>query len=110
MRALHTNDWPSLIPNALNQLNSRPLKKLNGLAPKDFNTPFDDVKLEHGSSANDPQASSSNSVQVARANQRAYEENTKELQVGDMVYADKKPASTFAKSFAPKVSFLSLLH
>lgn len=96
MRTLRTNNWPSLIPAALNQLNSRQLKKLHGLSPKDFNSPLDDVKLNTN-------LETQGGIEEARSNQKAYEENSKELQVGDMVYADKKKASTFTKSFAPKV-------
>jgi len=98
MATLHTSNWPSLIQDCVNQLNSRPLQRLNGLAPKEFNSPIDDVKLE-GLKTQPVQDAS-----TFRANQQMYEQDTKGFQVGDMVYADKKSTSTFAKSFNPKVN------
>lgn len=99
MATLRTKNWPSLIQDCVNQLNSRPLQRLKGLAPKDFNSPLDDVKLEGLNDA------STNDVQQFRTNQEAYEQDPSQLQVSDLVYADKKPTSTFAKSFNPKVPF-----
>jgi hypothetical protein len=105
MRTLHTQNWPQLLKDAVSQLNSRPLKKLNGLAPKDFNSPLDDVKLEQpGSStstgASDPKIKPDVSQQMA--NQKAYEANKKQLQVLDFVYIENKKKS-FSKSFETKV-------
>jgi len=101
MTSLRTNNWPSLIQDCVNQLNSRPLQRLHGLAPKDFNTPLDDVKLEGLKTP-----SVDDNADSFRANQRAYEQDSKQFQVSDMVYADKKDTSTFAKSFNPKVCFI----
>lgn len=98
MISLRTNNWPSLIQDCVNQLNSRPLQRLHGLAPKNFNSPLDDVKLEGLKTP-----STEDNAETYRANQMAYEENSNELQVNTMVYADKKNTSTFAKSFNPKV-------
>jgi len=97
MATLRTNNWPGLIPDCVNQLNSRPLERLKGLAPKDFNSPLDDVKLE---GLRDP---SDNTAENFKANQKAYEQDSSQFQVSDMVYADKKSTSTFAKSINPKV-------
>ncbi len=97
MATLHTNNWPSLIQDCVNQLNSRPLQRLNGLAPKDFNSPFDDVKLEGIKDQGMADA------ETFKTNQQAYEADSNQLQVNDTVYADKKSTSTFAKSFNPKV-------
>lgn len=97
MATLRTNNWPSLIQDCVNQLNSRPLQRLHGLAPKDFNSPLDDVKLEGLKEPSDDDA------EKFKANQESYEKDSSQFQVSDMVYADKKPTSTFAKSFNPKV-------
>lgn len=102
MTNMRVSSWPDLIPDALNQLNSRPLARLNGLAPKDFNTPFDDVKLES------KPPSTSDGIEEAKANQANYESTSKELQVGAFVFADKKKTSTFAKSFSLKVNGIFL--
>lgn len=106
-RTLHTNNWPSLIDDAVMQLNSRPLKRLNGLAPKDFNSPWDDYKLQEARSnnADSSQPSTSQSrpnVSQQIQNQTNYESNKKLLQVGQYVYVDYKQKS-FSKSFEPKV-------
>lgn len=97
MATLRTKNWPSLIQDCVNQLNSRPLQRLNGLAPKEFNSPLDDVKLE---ALKEP---STDDAAKFRNNQEAYEKDSSQFQVSDMVYADKKPTSSFAKSFNPKV-------
>lgn len=109
-KSLHTQDWPSLLPNAVYQLNCRPLKRLNGLAPKDFVSQWDDYKVaaqitSDASSSNQPIASQSQpDLSQQLANQKAYESNSKELQVGSYVYVDYK-AKSFSKSFLPKASF-----
>lgn len=109
-KSLHTDDWPSLLPNAVMQLNSRPLKRLNGLAPKDFMSQWDDYKID---GTPQPRASTSQlqsgpqlkpDLKQQQANQRAYEANSKVFQVGDHVYVDNKP-KTFAKSFQDKASY-----
>jgi len=120
-RTLHTDNWPSLIPDALMQLNSRPLKRLNGLAPKEFNSQWDDYKVQQAAAASNPQPSTSQSsnsqtnqanasqakptVSQQLANQKAYESNPKLLQVSDFVFVDYK-AKSFAKSYEIKVCFL----
>jgi len=104
MRTLHTQNWPQLLSDSVSQLNSRPLKKLNGLAPKDFNTPLDDVKLEQAASTSadltNPKTKPDASQQIA--NQAAYESNKKQLQMLDYVYVTNKKKS-FSKSFDTKV-------
>jgi len=113
-RSLHTDDWPSLLPNAVMQLNSRSLKRLNGLAPKDFLSQWDDYKVQQAASeANTSQSSAHQPVQSTSqsrpdlnqqlANQKEYEANPKLLQVDSYVYVDNKPKS-FSKSFLPKAS------
>lgn len=114
MRSLNTQNWPELLKDAVDQLNSRALKKLNGLRPKDFNSPFDDVKLQQSqpnSSQQLPSASSSNprtkpDVSEQIANQKAYESDKKELQVQDYVYVNNKTKSSFAKSYEVKVNLI----
>ena len=104
MRTLHTQNWPQLLSDAVSQLNSRPLKKLNGLAPKDFNTPLDDVKLEQAASTSTDLTNPKTKPDVTQqiANQAAYESNKKQLQMLDYVYVTNKKKS-FSKSFDTKV-------
>jgi hypothetical protein len=97
MATLRTKNWPSLIDDCVNQLNSRPLERLHGLTPKDFSSPLDDVKLE--GLGTEPILT----ADTLKSNQESYEQDKSQFQVGDMVYADKKSTSTFAKSFNPKV-------
>jgi hypothetical protein len=100
MQAAHNNAWPDFLPKAVEQLNSRPLKRLNGLSPKDFNSPFDDVKLDPNS-----MAERIPSIDQQTQNQSNYESNSKQLQLGQFVYVDRKPKSVLEKSYTPKVIF-----
>jgi hypothetical protein len=109
-KTLHTNDWPSLLPKAVFQLNSRPLKRLNGLSPNDLLSQWDDYKVQQAASTyaktNPNQTANSQlnpDLNQQLANQKAYESNPKEFQVNSYVYVDYKPKS-FAKSFLPKAS------
>jgi hypothetical protein len=114
-KSLHTENWPSLLPQAVMQLNSRSLTRLNGLAPKDIISQWDDYKVQQAATqsantAGQPRSEIKQSTSQSRpdlnqqlANQKAYEANPKMLQVGSYVYVDNKPKS-FAKSFLPKAS------
>lgn len=109
-KTLHTNDWPSLLPKAVFQLNSRPLKRLNGLSPNDLLSQWDDYKVQQAAityaKTNPNQTANSElnpNLNQQLANQKAYESNPKEFQVNSYVYVDYK-AKSFAKSFLPKAS------
>lgn len=115
-RSLHTEDWPSLLPQAVMQLNSRSLTRLNGLAPKDITSQWDDYLVQQAAtksrnSAGLPRAAkleqstsqSKPDLNQQLANQKAYEANPKMLQVGSYVYVDYKQKS-FTKGYLPKAS------
>ena len=97
MQVSHSNAWPEFLPKAIVQLNSRPLKRLNGLSPQDFNSPFDDVKLQPNT-----MAERIPNVDQQSLNQANYESNSKLLQLNQFVYVDKKPKSVLEKSYTPK--------
>ena len=104
MRSLRTTDWVSLLDNAVEQLNSRPMKKLNGLSPNDFNSIFDDVKLERSNEYCEGQVNLENpTVSTMEANQKDYKMSGSKYQLDSYVYVTRKKANAFTKSFDLKV-------
>jgi len=102
---MRTLNWVSLMEDVLNQLNSRKMKKLNGLSPNDFNSIFDDVKLQRSEEACEGQLNLNQpSVSTMEANQKDYEMGGNKYQLNSFVYANKKKANAFSKSFDLKVT------
>ena len=102
MRAANSKDWESFLATATLQLNSRPMKKLGNLAPKDFSSLWDDPKLGEALEKNRACKPAPADIESDIANQAEYERSKELLQVGTYVYVDKKK-KTFSKSFDPKV-------
>lgn len=114
MRSMRTANWVSLLDDVLNQLNNRQMKKLNGLRPNDFNSVFDDVKLQKNNEACEGQLNLEQpSVSTMEANQKDYQMSGNKFQLNSFVYVTKKNKNTFSKSFDLKVKdwkFLKLPH
>jgi hypothetical protein len=108
MRSLRRRDWNNLLPLAVEQLNSRPMKKLNGLSPNSFNSVWDDPKLEANAEScpspdpNRPDAAGQTS------NQRDYETSSNQYQIDSFVYVTPAKQKAFAKSFELKVTSVAL--
>lgn len=104
MRSMRTANWVSLLDDVLNQLNNRQMKKLNGLRPNDFNSVFDDVKLQKNNEACEGQLNLEQpSVSTMEANQKDYQMSGNKFQLNSFVYVTKKNKNTFSKSFDLKV-------
>lgn len=104
MRSLRTMNWVSLLDDVVNQLNNRPMKKLNGLCPNDFNSVFDDVKLQRNNEACEGQVNLEKpSVSTMEANKKDYEMSGNKFQLNSFIYVTKKKANAFSKSFDLKV-------
>lgn len=106
MQSMRTANWVSLLDDVINQLNNRQMKKLNGLRPNDFNSVFDDVKLQRSNEACEGQLDLEKpSVSTMIANQKDYEMSGNKFQLNSFVYVNKKKSNAFSKSFDPKVKY-----
>jgi hypothetical protein len=91
MQSMRTANWVSLLDDVLNQLNNRQMKKLNGLRPNDFNSVFDDVKLQRNNEACEGQVNLEEpSVSTMEANQKDYQMSGNKFQLNSFVYVTKK--------------------
>jgi len=105
MRSMRTTNWVSLLDDVLNQLNNRQMTKLNGLSPNDFNSVFDDVKLQRSNEACEGQLNLEQpTVSTMEANQKDYEMSGNKFQLNSFVYVTKKKSNAFSKSFDVKAS------
>ena len=94
----------SLLDDAVKQLNARPLAKLNGLSPSDFNTVFDDVKLQEPNMACDGQVNQVNpSSSTMVSNEKDFQMSQNKYKVDSFVYVTQKKKHIFSKSFEAKV-------
>lgn len=111
MRSMRTSNWVSLLDNVVNQLNNRPMAKLNGLRPIDFQSVYDDVKLPRTNEACDGQVNLNKpSASTMQANQKDYEMSGNKFQLNSFVYVTRKKTNAFSKSFDLKVNFLATLY
>ncbi len=89
LRQKLTDDWPSPLPSVVQSLNSRYLKRLGGLRPRDISSSSDDVLVTRqvGESRY-----SFPTYEEQEANQKKAlaSHSTKYLHRGDYVYVDKK--------------------
>lgn len=100
MRAKKTKNWVSLLQGVIDKINNTPMKVLNNLKPSDFNSKFDDVKIR----------TKANNWKMLLRNQKDYEKNKNNIQVGDIVYLDKYilgKHNAFPKSYEVQVSKLA---
>lgn len=104
MRSTRTMNWVSLLDNAVEQLNSRPMQKLKGLSPNSFNSVFDDVKLQRPNEACEGQLNLENpTVSTMEGNQKDYKMSGNKFQLNSYVYCTRKKSNAFSKSFDLKV-------
>ncbi len=107
MYTLRRRDWNNLLPMALDQLNNRPMKQLNGLSPNSFNSVWDDPKLQNDSescpSPNPNRPDTSGQI----SNQRDYETSSNQYKVDSFVYVTPAKQKVFAKSFELKVTLVA---
>ena len=109
MRRYRTSDWVSLLPRAVELLNSRPMTRNGGVPPEDINSFLDDpivreAREEHG--VQFPEPNRQEEIQ-SQENFEKLETSTgpekPKLTVGSFVYLDKQQ-KVFDKSFNLRVS------
>ena len=105
MDTLQTKDWTHLLADIVAAINSTEKEAIGGIKPSEINTPFDNVKLDKVAK-NKPYHQPHWYEQVI--SQEKYEENKKNIQVGDLVLShtfDKK--EKFKKGYQLHVSVIS---
>lgn len=99
MNTYNTKNWVNLLPDAVKQLNSRPLARNNGVAPEAFESLYDDVLKNDNNSLPKIRKSIENKGDDQSSSSTAFE-------VNDYVYLDKK-RKLLEKSFGPQVESFS---
>lgn len=82
MNALYTSNWPHYLKFITESINNTPNPGIGGLKPISINSPKDNVKIDDriGTTSKEPH------FDVQMKNQKAYEEDPSNIQVGDFVY------------------------
>ncbi len=88
-----TKDWPQYLNSVVSAINNLPNKAIGGIRPADIKTRMDTPKIDRAIGV-----AKDITFQEQKKNQKAYEANKKNLQVGDHVHVDFGPA-TFGKSY-----------
>lgn len=102
MRAYNTKNWVKLLPQAVELLNARPMKRNAGIAPSQINSMYDDVLIEDARAATGSRILQPDRTREA-ANQFDADKQTTGFKLGAYVYLDKKRL-TFEKSFGDQVT------
>ncbi len=98
MRTLYTKDWPTYLQAIVQAINNSPNSAIGFLKPSQIKSPLDDPLIDNVVGV--PQDAS---FQTQVENQRHYEKNKNNLQIGDHVYLDF-PAATMEKGFDSPVN------
>lgn len=101
MRAYNTKDWVSLLKDALNQLNSRPMTRNGGIPPNEINSYLQDPILRSARERNQITVPEANREQEIKSEEN-FQNSKQELHVGTYVFLDHKP-KVFDKSFSLQV-------
>jgi hypothetical protein len=90
-----TKDWCHYLDSVVRAINNSPSSAIQGLRPSQFQSPEDDVLLEN--------VSTDTYYKQQEENQKKYEANSRNMQVGQYVYADfNTPGGAFQKGFDSK--------
>jgi len=108
LRSESSQDWPHFLNLTLTSLNSRHVKSLGGVMPREINSSQDDVKIRDAQTQNHVIPFKEPDYAQQNKNQREYFSNKKEIfKVGTYVYIDRKP-SKFEKSYDLQVRLLDI--
>jgi hypothetical protein len=102
LRGTLSHDWVSEIQNVVKSYNSTPIQKLGWIKPSTINSEFDSVRVEAAQKKNKIQVYHEPNFEKQIENQKKYESDVKNLQVGQYVYLDFKE-EMFSKSFDVQV-------
>ncbi len=102
LRGILSQDWVQYLPKVVQQFNHTPQLKLGGIAPEKILSLADSAKVFDARKKSNVDVYHEPNFQEQINNQKRYEENDSNLQVGDFVYLtlDEK---LFDKSFDVKV-------
>ena len=91
-----TQNWPKFLGSVVKAINNSPNSAIGGIRPASISSPTDDPLIDHaiGYQPDVP-------VGIQKANQKQYERNKSELQVGNYVFLDFVP-KVMTKSFHTK--------
>ncbi len=93
LRTLMTKDWPQYLNAVVSAINKLPNKAIGGLRPADITSKLDTPKIDRAIGVAEDVT-----YEEQQKNQKTYETNKKNIQVGDHVHVDFGPA-TFGKSY-----------
>jgi hypothetical protein len=114
MRGTLSQNWVSEIQNVVKSYNSTPIQKLGWIEPRSIHSEIDSVRVEEAQKKNNLNIYREPNFEQQIQNQKNYESNLKNLQVGQYVYLDFDE-KVFSKSFdvqvylSKKVSFFKYL-
>jgi hypothetical protein len=100
MEALSDKNWVKLLPDITQAVNDTQNPSNGGLKPSDIKTPWDNIKLEEVKKNRPYQQPNWYDQRIA---QRRYEENAKNIKVGDLVLSHTGKKSMFRKGYQRKV-------
>lgn len=106
LRGTLSDDWPSYLPIIQSDFNKTPMKRLGFFAPKDINDIVDTYLVEQEKKRLNLTEDQIPTFQEQNRNQKNYDKNTHNLNVGDYVYLNVKK-ETFTKSFDVQVFFFN---
>jgi len=109
LRSESSQDWPHYLNLTLTSLNSRHVKSLGGVMPREINSSQDDVKIRDAQTRNHVVTYKEPDYAQQNKNQEAYLSNNKEkFKVGSYVFIDRK-ATKFDKSYDLQVKYPNLI-
>jgi hypothetical protein len=103
LRGTLSQDWVDQIENVVNSYNSTPIKKLGWLAPNSIHSEIDSVRVSTAQKKAGIKVYHEPNFTEQIKNQREYESNPNNLQVGQYVYLDFDE-KVFSKSFDVQVT------
>jgi hypothetical protein len=102
LRGTLKHNWVDEIQNIVKSYNETPIKKLGWLKPSSIHSEFDSVRVEDARLKNHIEVYHEPDFKTQVQNQKDYERNTKNLQIGAYVYLDFDE-KLFSKSFDVQV-------
>jgi hypothetical protein len=109
LRGTLSQNWPSEIQNIVTSYNNTPIKKLGWLTPSSINSEIDSVKVDKAKVENNIKVYKEPTFEEQIQNQKQYELQKKNLQVGDFVYLDFDE-KLFSKSFDVQVKIVTFCY
>jgi hypothetical protein len=109
LRGTLSQNWVDAIQNVVNSYNNTPIKKLGWIKPSTIHSEIDSVRVQKAQIKNKVKVYREPNFEQQIENQKEYELQTKNLQVGEYVYLDFGE-KLFTKSFDVQVPISSTLN